>query len=150
MKKVLSSKGFTMIELMVVLVIIGILAMILVPQLLDNTAKAKCGEIPSVLAGFDHAQLVYFHENNVCSAKASDLAFKAPGNDGATPSKWFSFGTATDYRLVAVNSTAAKIGDIAAGADIASTVVTSTDGAATHTVASAYKKYLSSFTAGTP
>ena len=36
-----SRRGFTMIELMVVLVIIGVLAALIVPNVLDNAAKAR-------------------------------------------------------------------------------------------------------------
>ena len=52
-----AKKGFTLIELMVVIVIIGVLAALAIPKFTDASTKAKISEIPTVISGWDHAVL---------------------------------------------------------------------------------------------
>jgi prepilin-type N-terminal cleavage/methylation domain-containing protein len=81
------SPGFTLIELMVVIVIIGILAAIAVPKFMDATVKAKFSEIPVVMAGYDHAQLAYLAETGSLAAQTTALVMDDPN----TSAKWFSY-----------------------------------------------------------
>jgi type IV pilus assembly protein PilA len=59
-----SKKGFTLIELMVVVAIIGILASIAIPNFLRFQAKSKQSEARLLLSGIFTAQTSYFSENN--------------------------------------------------------------------------------------
>ncbi len=57
-----SAKGFTLIELMIVVAIIGILAAIAIPNFLKFQAKAKQSEAKTNLAAVFTAQTAYFSE----------------------------------------------------------------------------------------
>jgi type IV pilus assembly protein PilA len=57
-------KGFTLIELMIVVAIIGILAAIAIPNFLRFQAKSKQSEAKTNLGGIFTAETAYFAENN--------------------------------------------------------------------------------------
>ena len=59
-----SKKGFTLIELMIVVAIIGILAAIAIPNFLRFQAKSKQSEAKGNLAGIFTGQTAYQAENN--------------------------------------------------------------------------------------
>jgi type IV pilus assembly protein PilA len=59
-----SKKGFTLIELMIVVAIIGILAAIAIPNFLKFQAKSKQSEAKTNLKGVYTAETAYFGENN--------------------------------------------------------------------------------------
>ncbi len=56
-------KGFTMIELMIVIAIIGILATIAIPMFMDNTVRAQVSEAINVV-GPAEQQLAEFYQTN--------------------------------------------------------------------------------------
>ena len=57
-------KGFTLIELMIVVAIIGILAAIAIPNFLRFQAKSKQSEAKTNLGGIFTAEISYFGEHN--------------------------------------------------------------------------------------
>ena len=60
-----NQKGFTLIELMIVVAIIGILAAIAIPNFMQYQLKAKTAEAKSNLGGIRTAQEAYKAENDV-------------------------------------------------------------------------------------
>ena len=64
LSKLRSKKGFTLIELMIVVAIIGILAAIAIPNFLKFQAKSKQSEAKTNLGAIYTGQLAYFGEVN--------------------------------------------------------------------------------------
>jgi type IV pilus assembly protein PilA len=64
LSKLRSKKGFTLIELMIVVAIIGILAAIAIPNFLRFQAKSKQSEAKTNLGGIFTAETSYFAETN--------------------------------------------------------------------------------------
>jgi prepilin-type N-terminal cleavage/methylation domain-containing protein len=102
--------GFTLIELMVVIVIIGVLASLAIPRFTEASAKAKVAEAPRVLASYESAFLAAVTElppdqiDGIKGGTDGDLVFDKP-ND----SKWFAYDDA-----VALTCKATAKGDMGA------------------------------------
>jgi len=82
-------KGFTLIEIMIVIGIVGILATIGVPKLFVSVAKAKAAEIPVASGSYKNLQDTYVGEKTVLGSWNS-IGYTAPGKDGSTSN--FSYG----------------------------------------------------------
>ena len=74
MKKLQVQQGFTLIELMIVVAIIGILAAIAIPQYQDYTAKAKVSEAGTVISPIKTAVAVAVQEGTMNQALNNTLA----------------------------------------------------------------------------
>jgi len=59
LSKIRNKKGFTLIELMIVVAIIAILAAIAIPNFLKFQAKSKQSEARTMLTGIYEAELAY-------------------------------------------------------------------------------------------
>ena len=83
-----AQKGFTLIELMIVIAIIGILAAIALPAYQNYTAKAQATEAVTLLGGLktgivDLSSSVGMAK--ACSSAEASEAEGTPGEDGYTP-----------------------------------------------------------------
>jgi type IV pilus assembly protein PilA len=97
-KRMKDQKGFTLIELMIVVAIIGILAAVAIPNFLKYQAKSKQSEARVLLSGIYTSQVAYFAEQNVYgdwayaggAITADDIGF-APA---AAPKYYLTISTA--------------------------------------------------------
>ena len=81
--KTFNRKGFTLVELMIVVAIIGILAAIAVPNFISMQYKTKRGEIPTNLKAIKTSEVAYESNFDVyvtCSAY--------PGSPTKTTQQW--------------------------------------------------------------
>ena len=98
-----SRKGFTMIELMVVIIIVGILAAVAVPLMRGKVDQAKWSEAAAAAGAIRSANRTYFAEKgsgitgDLTVAKASSLGFKSTDLAGS----WFVL---TDYSIGTVDA----------------------------------------------
>ncbi len=75
-------RGFTLVELMIVIVIVGILVAIAIPKYNVSTHKSKEKEADMVLAQLYRLQQVYRNEHGVFASSEVDLqavGFRNPG-----------------------------------------------------------------------
>lgn len=80
-KRMKGDQGFTLIELMIVVAIIGILAAIAIPNFMTYQAKARQSEAKVNLGGIFTTATSYFAENNTFSTATGDtLGYKPAGS----------------------------------------------------------------------
>ncbi|MER0285455.1 type II secretion system protein [Clostridioides difficile] len=68
-----NKKGFTLVELLVVIAIIGILAVVAVPALFSNINKAKVASVESDYSSIKSAALSYYSDKNKVPANLNEL-----------------------------------------------------------------------------
>ncbi|WP_290736546.1 MULTISPECIES: type II secretion system protein [unclassified Fibrobacter] len=88
----MKKQGFTLIELMVVIVIMGILAAVAVPKLFGMIAKSKASEVGPAAGTYVHLQDSYYAEMNAVGT-GTQIGYNAPASntftyDAATAGTW--------------------------------------------------------------
>jgi prepilin-type N-terminal cleavage/methylation domain-containing protein len=123
-----SQKGFTLIELMVVIVIIGILATLAIPKMMGVSKKAKAAEVPTVVKNWETLQEAFVMETGASGGDTA-IGFVAP-----TDSKWWTYSSTATVLTATAKSDLDK--KCKAGEKITSTAAVA-DGGVTFTHASA-------------
>ena len=72
--------GFTLIELMIVVAIIGILAAIAIPMYLDYTTRSQISEGLTVAGGAKSAVTEYYQDRGAFPTNNAQAGLDAPGN----------------------------------------------------------------------
>jgi type IV pilus assembly protein PilE len=121
-------KGFTLIELMIVVAIIGFLASIAIPAYQDYVKKGKAAEATSNLADFRVKMEQCFQDNRDYTNAACDAYCATPAG-----AKYFTYScsvrTATTYQIDAAGNAGEDMGAFAFSVDQANAKTSEYDGA---------------------
>ena len=90
----MKKQGFTLIELMVVIVIMGILAAVAVPKLFGMIAKSKASEVGPAAGTYVKLQQAFFSERNAIG-DWKIVGYSAPGTNSQTTN--FTYSDETSY-----------------------------------------------------
>lgn len=98
--------GFTIIELLIVVIIIGVLATMAVPQFAKAVEKTKMGKAQNMITLINKAQAMYYAENDSLTDAQAQLRNYVEavtiGSDGDwTYDVTFAGTTATQYTITA-------------------------------------------------
>jgi len=93
-KMMKNKKGFTLIELMVVVIIVGILAAVAIPLYTAHVDQAKASEGAALVGSVRTAERVYYSQHKTYTDDKAELGIDTTGN------KYF-----TDYTLEDVTAT---------------------------------------------
>ena len=114
-----NSKGFTLIELMIVVVIIGILAALAIPRFMRSTTKSKQSEAKQLLKQVYTMQRAYKQEfntyalNGAVADSAAWNGFAAIGVDVMTNAR-YQYAMVADANTFTCTATATGLDDDAA------------------------------------
>lgn len=88
-----SVKGFTLIEIMIVVVILGILASLVAPSVIGRSGQAKVAAARSDLSSLANALEMYYLDNNAYPTTEQGLnALKTKPTSSPEPKNWNSAG----------------------------------------------------------
>ena len=89
------TKGFTLVELVIVIVIVGILSIVAVPIYRGYTRKAMATEGKALLGAIQTAQKIYFAETAFFAQQTTATSFSSSLDVDARSNKYFTAFTVT-------------------------------------------------------
>ena len=127
-----SRHGFTLIELMIVVAIVGILAAIAIPNFMQMMLRAKRAELPANLDGVRTAEVGYHAEwGEFTSVQATPTAVPGRGTTVFTGSGYMAFdmlGWKADGQVRGIYMATAANTSVSSADDFTATAQTDVDG----------------------
>jgi type IV pilus assembly protein PilA len=109
-KQLRSSEGFTLVELMIVIVIVGILSAVALPNFLSQTDKAKATEATTKISGLlKEAYSEYQFEGNVSKVTTAMATSLTKANEVGTFTYSYPAVSGTIFNVKATGKTDAAI-----------------------------------------
>ncbi len=100
LQKIRNRKGFTLVELMIVVAIIGILAAIAIPNFLQFRLKAKTSEAKSNLGAIRSTEVAYFAEWSFFVGNQEEVPARIWSGAGANASIKVQWETGTRFSII--------------------------------------------------
>jgi len=93
-------RGFTLLEILVVIIIIGILATLALPQYMKTTKKARTGEAVSNIGSIRGALIRYYQEYDRFPARIDELDIENPATRSGAYFDYSFGGTSPDNMVI--------------------------------------------------
>lgn len=99
------NKGFTLIELMIVVVIIGIVAAIAIPAYQNYTTRAQVAEVLNMASATKAEIMMYYGTEGTCPVTPEDIGYGVTGVIGSKYVNTISINTSYTGALCAIDFT---------------------------------------------
>lgn len=118
-------QGFTLVELLVVVIIVGILASVALPQFKSMTLRARATEAQNIVGAILTAELLYYQEQTKFVKDATDARANLLVTIPPDSSSWFNYAFSTDATAGAQTGTVTATGNEAVvnGGSVPKTVI---------------------------